>query len=134
MKVRFFWYISEAFKDGILRPAFSIVDPESDADRGLGHFADDFGGMSYINAIPWLTDVVKEIASIKNGEIKYADRCSHVWGVELSSQEAKIYSLYDDSYRLILTLGAFEKALSAWTEFLQATPDVNGSVELEIGR
>lgn len=133
MKLKFYWYISEAFKDDILRPACTVVDSTSELDECLANYLMDDGGQTYLNTISWLDEGIKKMDSIKNGEADIIDWSRNAWGAEISSVEAKIYSLYDENYFEIVSLNAFEKALLSWKEFLQLKPHVDNSLEIDLG-
>lgn len=134
MKLKYYWYVSEAYKDGILNPSCTVIDPASELDECIANYLVDDGGQSYLATIPWMDECLEKIASIKSGEIEVIDWSRDAWGAELSVSGAKIYSLYDESYFSIMSLDALEKALLTWKEFLQLPPELNLICEIEIGR
>lgn len=85
-----------------------------------------------MDTVPWLDEGIERVKLIKDSDLDLVDWSRDAWGVELSKGHAKIYSLYDDGCFEMLSLEAFEVALSAWRQFIQLTPEIGMSQVLEI--
>lgn len=53
-------------------------------------------------------------------------------GGELTKEEVKIYSLYDENYFEVLSINSFELALSTWLNFIQLKPEAGLEQEIEV--
>lgn len=93
--------------------------------------ADD-GGQKFLDTVPWLDEGVNRLNLVKNASVDFADWSREAWGVELTREQAKIYSLYDDDCFEVLELDSFEMALLAWRNFIQLKPEIGMVQRLEI--
>jgi hypothetical protein len=132
MKLKFYWYISEAYKDGILRPACKCINPKEESDEYIANYLMDDGGSYYLDSIPWLEEGLAKISLIKSHKINYIDWSRNAWGAELSTGGAKIYSLYDESFFRTFTLTALEEVLFEWKKFLQLEPEMEKTQEVTL--
>ncbi|MBL8388227.1 MAG: hypothetical protein JNK17_08445 [Hydrogenophaga sp.] len=92
----------------------------------------DDGGQRYLDTVPWLNEGIERAKLIRHSGINTVDWSRDAWGAELSREQAKIYSLYEDDCFETLNLDAFETALLAWRNFIQMTPDPGASQMIEI--
>jgi hypothetical protein len=128
MKLLLSW---EKSVDG-LSPGCSSNVVNKDGISPLACLLTDDGGQRFLDTVPWLDEGIERIKLIKCSSIDFADWSRDAWGAELSKEQAKIYSLYDDGCFETLSLDAFEMALLAWRKFIQLTPAVGMSETLEI--
>jgi len=132
MKLKYTWYESEAYDDGILRPTCTAIDRHSARDECLANFLVDDGGMPYPDALPWVDACVEKVLAVKGGILEAVDWSRDAWGAEISPSVVKIYSLYDESFCSTISLHSFEIALLSWRNFVQAGPQQAESIETEI--
>ncbi|WP_433693515.1 hypothetical protein [Herbaspirillum seropedicae] len=92
----------------------------------------DDGGQSLSDTLPWLDEGVNRINLVKDASVDIIDWSRDAWGVELTIEQAKIYSLYDDDCFEVLQLRNFEKALLAWRNFIQLKPEFRSDKTIEI--
>jgi hypothetical protein len=78
----------------------------------------DHGGHNYQDSIPWLNEGLLRVKAIKCGVVDTLSWSRDGWGVELKAGAAKVYSLYDEDYFIVITVDEFEIALIGWKEFL----------------
>jgi len=125
-------YFSWETAMGNMTPSYHTDVVNKDGISLLACILMDDGGVPYLETLPWLTEGIDKIASIKNKEIDFYDWSRETWGAELTLGEVKIYSLHDEDYFQLLSLDEFEKALVAWKDFIQSTPEVDLKVNIEI--
>ncbi|WP_422085361.1 hypothetical protein [Variovorax sp.] len=80
MKLKFYWYFSEAYKDGILRPACSCIDAEQESDESLANYLTDDGGNFYFYSISWAEEGLRKISLTEKNEIENFHYSRDVWG------------------------------------------------------
>ncbi|WP_350403454.1 hypothetical protein ABCR88_21160 [Pseudomonas sp. W17] len=78
----------------------------------------DDGGQPYLETVPWLDEGLDKIRQISRDQIEVIEWSRDAWGVVLAGKVAKIYSLYDETYFLDVTLEDFEGALLGWKKFI----------------
>lgn len=78
----------------------------------------DDGGQTYLETVPWLDEGLDKIRQISRDQIEVIEWSRDAWGVVLAGKVAKIYSLYDETYFLDVTLEDFEGALLGWKKFI----------------
>lgn len=86
----------------------------------------------FLDTVPWLDEGVERIRSVKDSKINFSDWSRDAWGAELTKDQVKIYSLYDEDYFELLNVDSFERALLAWLNFIQLKPEVGVIQEVEI--
>lgn len=82
----------------------------------------DDGGLTERETLHWLTEGIERIKRVQSGELQASDWCRETWGVQFSTSNAKIYSLYDEEYYQIIPLESFFKVLQEWCAFHQSEP------------
>ena len=125
-------YFSWGNAMGNMIPSYHTDVVNKDGISLLACILMDDGGLPYLETLPWLNEGIDKIASIKKKEIDFYDWSRETWGAELTLGEVKIYSLHDEDYFQLLSLDEFEKALVAWKNFIQSTPEVGLKVNIEI--
>ncbi|MFZ0747351.1 MAG: hypothetical protein WAM85_23305, partial [Terracidiphilus sp.] len=115
-----------------LVPACESDTLNLDSISPLSCLLTDSGGGCYLDALPWLEEGLRRIAASKLGVAKLVDWARDTWAAQMSEDHVKIYSLHDEEYAETIGLDAFEKALRAWTEFIQTPPDAKASRTIEI--
>ena len=123
MEIRFGW--RESF--GELVPDCACDTLNRDGVSLLCSLLGDSGGGRYLDALPWLEEGLRRIEAVKRGEAASLDWARDAWAALLSRDRATIYSLYDEKYAEAMSLHAFEKALRAWTDFIQTPPNANAT-------
>ncbi|PYC02188.1 hypothetical protein DMX09_18265 [Pseudomonas protegens] len=68
--------------------------------------------------MPWLDEGLDKIRQVSRGQIEVVEWSRDAWSVVLAGKVAKIYSLYDETYFLDVTLEDFEGALLGWKKFI----------------
>lgn len=81
-------------------------------------FLTDGGDQSYEDTVTWLKEVLSKVRAVKQGELESHNWDREDWGVEISRENSRIYSLHDDDFFCFLTTDEFEAALSFWIVFL----------------
>lgn len=121
MNVTFYW--RKRFSDDVIPCASSDILSNNGLDFINCLFSDNGGGRFddpvYLGL---LDDGVSGIASVKKGDVKYFDWCLNYWGAEFEENMAKIYSLCDENFFIIVKLKDFEKALIDWKKFILKGP------------
>lgn len=115
MKIIFFWD-----GDGNARESSCRSDVlGGDGIDFLACLLTDHGGQKYESTIAWLDEGLSRISSVRSGAIDSCDWSRDSWGVELKNEGAKIYSLYDEDFFLVIAIDDFEKSLLEWKNFIQ---------------
>lgn len=78
----------------------------------------DNGGQILEETIKWLDEGIFRIKLVKSGILEIAEWPRDNWSAEIKKQNVKIYSLYDDSYHIIIHTSQFEKIIYEWREFI----------------
>ena len=128
MNVSFSWVQTG---DGLSPTCNSDVVNEDGVSPLCSLLTDD-GGQRYLDTVPWLDEGMNRINSVRNSGVGKADWSRDAWGVELTNEQAKIYSLQDENYFQIVGIKSFEIALSKWKNFIQLKPEFGMILELEI--
>nr|WP_256261395.1 hypothetical protein [Pseudomonas gingeri] len=124
----FFW---EASVDGFSPSCNSSFVNEGDVGP-LACLLTDDGGQRSLDTVPWLGVGAGRIKAVKGGEIDFVGWSRDAWGAELTRNQVKVYSLYDESYFEVMDINSFEVALLAWIDFIQMKPELEGGCEVEI--
>lgn len=103
-----------------------------DSFNALTSLLTDNGGRGYLSVISWPDEGLKLIAAIRRNELNVCNWCTDSWGAELTNNEVKIYSLYDEDYCDQISLTSFEVVLMEWKKFIQSEPKVEYSFELDL--
>lgn len=130
MNLRFSWYVSEAFKDNIPRPAAEMINPVIGCKGTLVCLLMDDGGSGHQNALAWIEEALEKIAAVKTQAIVKSEWNREAWGAKISIEGVQVFSLYDESYSDFMGLDSFTKALTEWRNFTQSSPDSSVSVEV----
>jgi hypothetical protein len=132
MRLEFYWCISDAYNDGILRPACKCADPIDELDEIIPNYLMDDSGASCSDSVFWINECLERILLVRKSEIKYIDIDRDAWGARFSICEVKVYSLYDERFLKLISLTAMDRALRAWKVFLQSPPgeDVRREIDL----
>ncbi|WP_343741083.1 hypothetical protein [Herbaspirillum huttiense] len=125
MKLTLSWMPSS---DGLFPICSSDVSNKEGIDTLACVLSDD-GGQGIWNVVPWLDEGIRRITSVTSDGVGMVNWIRDAWGVELTTTQAKIYSLYDESCFQVIALGSFEKALISWRDFIQSTP-VSGLAQI----
>lgn len=128
MKLMLSW---EESIDGVFPHCSSDLINKDGIDALACLLADD-GGQSFLDTVPWLDEGLNRVNLVKNASVDFADWSRDAWGAELTSEKAKIYSLYDEGCFNVLELKSFEMALLTWRDFIQLKPEVGTVKTLEI--
>jgi hypothetical protein len=127
MRLQFLW--SE--NSGAFSPGCSSDIVKVDGVSPLACLLMDDGGQELLGTISWLKEGVKRIGLVKDSTVGLADWSRDAWGAELTKDQVKIYSLYDESYFELISLFSFEAAMLAWINFIEMGPMVGGG-EVEV--
>ena len=132
MKLEFHWCISDAYNDGILRPACKCADPIDESDEIISNYLMDDSGASCSDSVFWISECLDNISLVRKYEIKSIDIDREAWGARFSICEVKVYSLYDERFLKLVALNAMERALRECKVFLQlpAGEDVSRKIDL----
>lgn len=124
--------LSWEFAAGRVTPCCRSVVVNKDGVSLLACLLMDDGGQGYLHTVPWIDEGIAKVDAVANEDVSEADWDRDDWGVKLKSAEAVVYSLHDESYAEVIDLPSFRRALVAWREFVQSTPDANVEREVEI--
>lgn len=114
MKVEFFWIEEHSKKEPYLK---TNIKNDEGVDL-LAIVLSDDGGLGYKQSVEDIDTGIHGVNLIKEGESEHFDWARHSWGVVLGIKEAKIYSLYDENYFVIMDFNDFEKVLKEWRKFI----------------
>ncbi len=128
MKLYFSWKEST----GAVSPDCRSSIVNKDGFSPLACLLTDDGGQVFLDTISWLDEGLDKVRSVKDNELDFADWSRDAWGAELSKKHVKIYSLYDEGCFELMTIKAFEVALSEWLKFVKLTPELGLFKEVEI--
>ncbi|MBN2991035.1 DUF5376 family protein [Pseudomonas cedrina subsp. fulgida] len=127
MKLHFSWERSET-----LSPVCSSNVFNRDGISPLACLLTDDGGQLCLDTVPWLNEGLDRIRAVKEAKVDFMDWSRDAWGAELTKENVKIYSLYDENYVEIITIDSFEIALSTWLNFIKKKPELGVIQEVEV--
>ncbi|WP_143100047.1 hypothetical protein [Variovorax sp. 770b2] len=79
MRLKLYWYLSAAYKDGILRPACTYLKPQRDLDEFIANYLMDDGGVFYLETISSLANGLCEIALLNEKMIQLINFGRNAW-------------------------------------------------------
>jgi hypothetical protein len=120
MKLTFSW---EESTDGLF-PTCSQDVINEDGVSPLSCLLTDDGGRNFLDTVSWLTEGMRRVSLVKNANVDFSDWSRDAWGVQLTGEQARVYSLYDDECFEVISLDSFELVLLAWRDFIQLKPDI----------
>jgi len=132
MKLKFYWYISEAYMDGILRPACACIDAKESSDEFIANYLMDDGGLFYFDSISWLKEILEKISIFKKQKNAFLNLSRETWTADFSTSGVRVYSLHDENCVREISLNAMELALFEWVKFLEATPEIEKSLVIDL--
>lgn len=133
MKLKFYWYLSDAYKDGILRPACSCIEIKKASDEFIANYLMDDGGQIYWESISWMSEILEKISLIETTKVGVDNLTREVWGADFSIDVVRIYSLYDEGNVQIIALSDMKKVLQEWKKFLRSMPATETYKEINLG-
>ena len=89
----------------------------------------DDGGCGYERSLDWLNEGLKRINSVLSGKSESLDWDREAWGASITTQQVRIYSLFDESYFQDFRPEQFQMALVTWKSFL-LSPASTGSTKV----
>ena len=92
----------------------------------------DDGGCGNQQSIVWLDEALRRIAHLESGIITEADWSRETWGARITTDAVELFSLHDELYSQTITLRQFKAALVAWKQFLNSTPSLIRTDEIDI--
>ncbi|UBY95736.1 DUF5376 domain-containing protein [Pseudomonas cannabina] len=128
MRLHFSWEESV----GALSPVCSSNVVNRDVVSPLACLLTDDGGQLCLDAVPWLTEGLDRIRAAKEAKVNFVDWSRDAWGAELTKENAKIYSLYDENYFELITIDSFEMTLATWLDFIKQKPAAGVIQEVEV--
>lgn len=128
MKLFFSWEEN----DGSISPICSSDFDNEDGISLLCCLLTDDGGQRFFETVSWLDEGMNRVKSVRKARVTHADWSRDAWGVELTMNHAKIYSLHDEDYFEILNIESFEIALLKWRNFIQEESKIGATLELQI--
>ena len=132
MKLRFFWYESKAFGDGVLRPGCAVVDGVDGMQNNIADYLMDDGGQGSNRTIAWIDEQIRSLDAAEGDAKGSWNSDLEAWGAQLELGQVEIYSLYDKNYASLISLPEFRRALRYWREFLQSVPVAGAVREMKI--
>lgn len=128
MKLHFSWEESV----GGLSPVCSSNSVNKDGVSPLACLLTDDGGQLFLDTVPWLTEGLDRIRAVKEAKVDFLGWSRDAWGVGLTKENAKVYSLYDENYFEVITTDSFEMALATWLDFIKQDPAAGVIQEVEV--
>jgi hypothetical protein len=92
----------------------------------------DDGGLPYLQAVPWIHEGISKIDAVLRGEVSSYSWDREAWGVLITADEAKIYSLLDENYCEVISAQEIKDALESWREFIQSEPTSEDRIVIEL--
>lgn len=114
MQITFFWEGEGSTREACCR---SDVLTRDGVDI-LACLLMDHGGQRQASAMQWLNEGLRLVDQVRRRAVSSADWSRDSWGAELRQDRAKIYSLYEESYFVVMPIAEFQEALSGWRDFL----------------
>ena len=99
MDLKFYWYISSTWKDGVLRPRCSILNV--DEALNIVNFLIDDEGLGIGHLQKWIKNGLEEINKISKKEISEYDMWGQSLGALISLDKVTIY-WGDEEYPMII--------------------------------
>lgn len=130
MDFKFYWYISDTWKDGILRPRCSMLN--IDEALNIINFLIDDEGLGITHLQKWIKNGLEEIDKISKKEITEYDMWGQTLGALVTLDKVTIYwgdEEYPDDY---LEFEQFRTILSRWYDFLMSEPHLNNEVYFSV--
>lgn len=130
MDLKFYWYISSTWKDGVLRPRCSMLNV--DEALNIVNFLIDDEGLGISHLQKWIKNGLEEIDKISKKEILEYDMWGQTLGAIISLDKVTIYwgdEEYPDDY---LGFDQFKIILSNWYDFLLSEPNISNEVYFSV--
>ena len=130
MDLKFYWYISSTWKDGVLRPRCLILNV--DEALNIVNFLIDDEGLGIGHLQKWIKNGLEEINKISKKEISEYDMWGQSLGALISLDKVTIYwgdEEYPDDY---LEFDQFKIILSNWHDFLLSEPNISNEVYFSV--
>lgn len=112
MTINLFWTENGPVKQPYARTS---ITNEEGVDL-LSCLLGDDGGC--VHSIEDIDDGLQSISLAKANRGGTFDWARHSWAVEFKGEGARIYSLYDEKYDVVMHLDDFEIALKGWRAFV----------------
>src|SRR5690606_10435311 len=119
MKLRFSW----EYESGNFSPSCSSEIANKDGIDLLSCLLMDNGGVPFSDCLSWIREGIARIDSVLNGEVTSASWDRESWGMLITINEARIYSLHEESCCQNFILHNMRDALILWDNFLQTKPE-----------
>jgi hypothetical protein len=74
----------------------------------------------------WIQEGISRVEMILSGKAESLSWDREAWGVSMTIDEARIYSLHDEDYFESLTLQQLKNALVLWKNFVELEPEYSG--------
>ena len=133
IRIKFYWYISHAFNDEVLRPACVITNDIGSFEVGICSLLDDDGGLGVEYLVRKTQEYITSIENVKAGVVQNIDCFGQAWGADIFVDNANIYWGYDDIVQFEkIRCEDFENILHAWLKHLKSTPSLELTREYEL--
>ncbi len=82
----------------------------------------DSGGLPLSETVPWLVRGIEQDRLVESGELESSDWVRETWGGEFRENQARVYSLLEESYFQVFMLDQFLAVLKEWHSFIKSAP------------
>jgi hypothetical protein len=128
MKVTYLWEGAES----AIFPSCRSETVNSDGFSPLSCLLMDDGGIPYYQTIPWIREGIMRVDSVLSDVVVSSTWDRESWGVLITPDGAKIYSLLDETYFEDITLQQFRNALVSWEMFIESKPNSGEQKDIEL--
>jgi len=128
MKVTFSWESAS----GTISPHCASETVNKDGINLVSCLLMDDGGIPYLQSIPWIREGIARVEMILSGKAESSSWDREAWGVSMTIDEARIYSLQDEDYFESFTLQQLKNALVSWKSFVELKPDAGEWKDIEL--
>ena len=132
MRIKYWWYESEEWNDGIFRPTCAFIEEAKEFKGLIFSFLNDDEGLGLDYLINWLEVGLIEIEKVEIGTSAFYDMWGHAWGAEITAETAVLYWGYDAAdHKEKRDFDISYKIFTEWLNFIKAEASVAHRIEFE---
>lgn len=133
LRIKFYWYTSEVYEDGILRPSCTVLNGSDDDKLGICYLLTDDGGLGVEYLMQKTQEYITAVESVQKGICTNIDCFGQAWGAEISNENVVIYWGFGDVVNFeTISCDNFRTTLDAWLTHLKSVPSQHETNEFDL--